>query len=166
MNGWPNEPTWRLQVHIGNDRQLHALANQAAARIAAGAATFDEAVESFAAWLSAEFNARPLADNPPTWERLAQELAETAWREVDTKRVASHWISAVRLTRDEFEHLVDTAIEKLAGVSLYDLPDVSLDDWLDENDHLPLAGARGVATDAAREILAEAGYPVEEAAHG
>ena len=165
MNGWKNEATWKFQLHLANDRQLYATANQAAARIAMDAATFEDAVEAFARWLAGEWSSRPRPANPSTWDRLTDELAEAAWRQVELDAVARSWIATVRLSRDEFEHLVDAAVLGAAGVSLYDLPDVSLDGWLDDTDHIALAGARQVARDAALEILADAGYPAE-VAHG
>lgn len=62
------------------------------------------------------------------------------------------------VTRDQFRELVNGRISRRAGVSLDDLPDVNLDDWLDDDDGVSAAAAAEAADNAVSEILAENGW--------
>ena len=62
------------------------------------------------------------------------------------------------LDADSFRRLVSRKIEQRAGVGLDDLPDVNLEDYLDEDGTIPNSIAEETAEEAADEILAEEGF--------
>jgi hypothetical protein len=62
------------------------------------------------------------------------------------------------VTRDHFRAMVNERISQRAGVSLDDLPDVNLDDWLDDDDGVSAADANEAVNDAVAEILADNGW--------
>jgi hypothetical protein len=70
------------------------------------------------------------------------------------------------MDREQFRRLVDDRIRRIAGVALDDLPDVSLDDWLDDEDSIDDGIAPGAALDAAVEILEAEGIDEEVLEHG
>jgi hypothetical protein len=57
------------------------------------------------------------------------------------------------MDRDQFRRLVDDRVRRISGVGLDDLPDVSLDDWLDDDDGIDDRIAESAALDAAVELL-------------
>jgi hypothetical protein len=65
------------------------------------------------------------------------------------------------VTRDQFRELVNAKVEIRAGVSLDDLPDVNLDDWLDDDDGVSATDAAEAVNNAVAEILAENGWEGE-----
>lgn len=68
------------------------------------------------------------------------------------------------VTRERFWEMVNDRISSRAGVTLGDLPDVNLDDWLDDDDGILEADSAEAADNAVAEILAENGW--EEINHG
>jgi hypothetical protein len=61
------------------------------------------------------------------------------------------------MDRDQFRRLIDDRVRTIAGVGLDDLPDVSLDDWLDDADGIADEHAELAALEAALEILEDDG---------
>jgi hypothetical protein len=57
------------------------------------------------------------------------------------------------MDRETFRRLVDDRVRRISGVGLDDLPDVSLDDYLDDADGIDDRAAAAAALDAAVEIL-------------
>ena len=57
------------------------------------------------------------------------------------------------MDRETFRRLVDDRVRRISGVGLDDLPDVSLDDYLDDDDGIDDRAAAAAALDAAVEIL-------------
>jgi hypothetical protein len=70
------------------------------------------------------------------------------------------------MDREQFRRLVDDRVRRIAGVALDDLADVSLDDWLDDEDAIDDGVAPGAALDAAVEILDAEGIDEEVLEHG
>ena len=64
-----------------------------------------------------------------------------------------HWV-----TRETFREMANDRISRRAGVSLDDLADVNLDDWLDDDDGISESQAAEAADNAMAEILAENGW--------
>lgn len=65
------------------------------------------------------------------------------------------------MDREKFRRLVDDRVRRIAGVSLDDLPDVSLDDYLDDDDGIEDGAAAEAALTAAVEILESEGIDQE-----
>jgi hypothetical protein len=62
------------------------------------------------------------------------------------------------VTREAFRDMVNTLVLATAGVSLDDLADVNLDDWLDDDDGIAAEAATEAARDAARAVLEDNGW--------
>jgi hypothetical protein len=62
------------------------------------------------------------------------------------------------VTREEFRALVDRMLVARVGVGLDDLPDVSLDDWLDDEDGVAADVAEEAARDAVAAVLEDNGW--------
>jgi hypothetical protein len=63
-----------------------------------------------------------------------------------------------RVSVEAFREMVNQRVLARVGVSLDDLPDVNLDDWLDDDDGIAGDVAGEAADDAARNVLEENGY--------
>ena len=70
------------------------------------------------------------------------------------------------MDREQFRRLVDERVQKIAGVSLDDLADVSLDDWLDDEDGIDDRVAEDAALEAAAELLEAEGLDDDVIARG
>lgn len=68
----------------------------------------------------------------------------------------------MRLSAEGFRALVERKIVSKVGVGLDDLPDVSLDDWLDGDDGIDRDEAEEAADDAVAAILEENGFEEDE----
>jgi uncharacterized protein YcaQ len=65
------------------------------------------------------------------------------------------------VSADAFRAMVSAIVERRAGVSLDDLPDVNLDDWLDDDDGIDASAAEEAAADAAAAVLEENGWEAD-----
>jgi hypothetical protein len=63
-----------------------------------------------------------------------------------------------KVSVEAFREMVNQRVLARVGVSLDDLPDVNLDDWLDDDDGIAGDVAGEAADDAARNVLEENGY--------
>lgn len=65
------------------------------------------------------------------------------------------------VTAEAFREMVNQRVLARVGVSLDDLPDVNLDDWLDGDDGIADDVAGEVADDAAVAVLEENGWEAD-----
>ena len=65
---------------------------------------------------------------------------------------------AAWVTAEAFRQLVDRKMVARVGVGLDDVPDVALDDWLDDDNGISATEAEAAADDAVAAILEDNGW--------